>query len=242
LKEEELERLTATIQAIDELLRNLTNFRPYPRLLDRTDDPVLQDFLDHVVADARDARLLSAKALECLDEIQADLEAARQPLVEDDFPSDEPEPLPLIRPPADLERITMANPAGMREVVLVIDHSPETLQQVETILTDEDYRVISVQDGFSAISTYGRLWAAIDLVMISFDMPDMSGEDIFEELLAINPQAVTVVSYGDAPPEKSKLNQMLTRGLSGFLPKPYEREKIIRQIQSVLTHRSARGG
>ena len=129
----------------------------------------------------------------------------------------------------------MANPTGMREVVLVADHDPETLQATETMLTDEDYRVLSVRDAFEAVSIYARLWAAIDLVVLDFSMPGLSGDLIFDELQAINPNVAAVISGGYTHPDK--LSQMLGRGLSGFLPKPFTREKLIQQLQTVLAHR-----
>ena len=128
----------------------------------------------------------------------------------------------------------------MRELFLVADHDAAALHEIETMLTDEDYRVLSVRDAFEAISIYARLWAAIDLVVLDFSMPMMSGELIFDELQAINPNVAVVISSGFTHPEK--LSQMLGRGLSGFLPKPYNREKLIPQIKQVLAHRPRSGG
>jgi CheY-like chemotaxis protein len=239
MTEQDLEQITAEVRQLDQLLRGLSDFRPYSGLINRPNDPEFQTFLDHVVASVRDGRMLSGKALAALEEALA--EAQSPPLEVSDEPPDEPEPPPLIGPPVDIERITMANPTGMRELVLVADHSPQVLQEVEGMLAAEDYRVIGVRDGFEAIAIYGRLWAAIDLVILDFNLPGMSGELVFEELLAINPKMAAVVSYGISPPEKGKLNQMLARGLNGFLSKPYERGKLLRQIQSVLAHRAAGG-
>ncbi len=134
----------------------------------------------------------------------------------------------------------MANPTGMREVVLVADHNQATLAEIERILTEEDYRVLTVRDAFEAISIYARLWAAIDLVVLDFSMPGMNGDLIFDELQAINPKVAAVVTGGFTDP--AKLNQMLGQGLKGYLPKPSEREKFLRQIQQVLAHRPHSGG
>ena len=71
-------------------------------------------------------------------------------------------------------------------------------------------------------------------------MPGLSGDLMFDELQAINPGVAAVVSGGYTHPDK--LSQMLTRGLSGFLPKPFTREKLIRQIQTVLAHRPVARG
>lgn len=231
----EIETIAAGARALQETLRGLADFRRFPGLLDHP-APEVQAFLDHVVASVRDARALNGEVVERLEGILEELTVEPPPPV-----VEAPAPPQRYEPPSSLEQITMANPTGMREVVLIAESSAEILQEVENILTEEDFRVISVRDGFEAIAIYGRLWTAIDLVMLDFDLPGLSGELVFEELLAINPQVAVVVSSGFSAPEKGKLKGMLARGLSGFLPKPFERERLIRQIQSVLAHRQAPG-
>ena len=247
LSAEELEWLAGALKNIDDLLRGLSDFRQFPDLIGRN-DALLDVFLDHVVTSVRDARQLSARAIERLDEARHALaeeartvadEARRQ--AEGQPPAAPPPPVPprRVAPPANIEQITMANPTGMREVVLVAEHDAASLHEIETMLTDEDYRVLSVRDAFEAVSIYARLWAAIDLVIMDFSMPGLSGDLIFDELQAINPKVAAVVSGGYTHPDK--LNQMLGRGLSGFLPKPFEKERFIRQIEQVLAHRPPPG-
>ena len=246
LSAEELEWLAGALKDIDGLLRGLTDFRQFPDLISRN-DALLDVFLDHVVTSVRDARQVNARAIERLDnarhalaeETQMAADEARQQA--EGRPALEPLPAPTRRvvPPTNIEQITMANPTGMRELVLVAEHNAASLQEVETMLTDEDYRVLSVRDAFEAVSIYARLWAAIDLVIMDFSMPGLSGDLIFDELQAINPKVAAVVSGGFTHPDK--LNQMLGRGLSGFLPKPFEKDRLIRQIEQVLAHRPPPG-
>lgn len=245
LSREETDRLQTTLRNIDDLLKGLVDFRDYPELL-VSEDATLQNFLEHVVRSVQDARKLSTQALAQLEEAQqvdveeerltaeAALAAAHPP------PEPTPEPVRTFSPPANMEQIFMANPTGMREVVLVADHDPASLQATEEMLTEEDYRVISVRDAFEAVSIYGRLWTAIDLVVLDFSMPGLSGDLIFDEMQTINPNVAAVISGGYTHPDK--LREMLGRGLSGFLPKPYTREKLIRQIQQVMAHRPPAAG
>ena len=236
----ELEWLSGTLKDVDGLLRGLSDFRAYPDLLHR-DDEAVQSLLERIVHTVQNARLLSGKAIERLDEACADLAEqdrlqATSARGEAAAPTEEAAPpVRIVRPPANIEQITMANPTGMREVVLIADHDSVSLEATETILTEEDYRVLSVRDAFEAISIYARLWAAIDMVILDFSMPGLSGDLVFDELKAINPNVAVVISGGYTHPEK--LSQMLGQGLSGFLPKPFTREKFLRQIQQVLAHR-----
>lgn len=232
---EEIRSALDDARSLHETLRGMADFRRFPALLDRT-EPEVHAFLDHVVAAVRDARSLNEKVINRLEMTVEELTVEALPEV-----VEAPEAPRRYQPPTSLEQITMANPTGMREVVLVAESSASVLEEVEGFLTEEDYRVISVRDGFEAVATYGRLWTAIDLVMLDFDLPGLSGELVFEELLAINPHVAVVVISGFSAPEKGKFHQMLARGLSAFLPKPFERERLIRQIQSVMAHRQAPG-
>jgi CheY-like chemotaxis protein len=240
LSVEELQWLRASLEEVDRLLAGLADFGSFPDLITH-DDPQVQSLVERTVVSVRDARLLTAEMLANLDPAAPAALDTGAAETDPDLPEPSAASAPPLRvePPAHLEQITMANPTGMRELVLIADHDAEALAEIEQMLTAEDYRVLGVRDGFEAISIYARLWAAIDLVILDFSLPGMSGDLVFDELQAINPRVAAVVSSGFTHPQK--LKQMLAQGLSGFLPKPYERERLIHQIQQVLAHRPATG-
>jgi len=72
----------------------------------------------------------------------------------------------------------------------------------------------------------------IDLVLLDYFLPLMNDDAVFDELKAIDPKFRVIFSSGFA--EQAKIASMLARGLQGFIPKPYTREKLIEQIRSVL--------
>jgi CheY-like chemotaxis protein len=250
LAPEELQRLRAALAELDKLLAGLADFGGMPGLL-MHDDPQVQNLIERTVVNVGTARLLVTEMVAALEPQRGEErsgESSSGPVLagqNDDHPappnaSPGTAEAPLkVAPPANLAQITMANPTGMREVILIADHDPDALAEIEKLLTDEDFRVLTVRDGFEAISIYARLWAAIDLVILDFSLPGMSGDLVFDELQAINPRVAAVVSSGFTHPDK--LKQMLGQGLSGFLPKPYERERLIHQINQVLAHRPAIG-
>ena len=63
-------------------------------------------------------------------------------------------------------------------------------------------------------------------------MPVMDGADVFAELQTINPKVPVVLSSGFA--EQEPLRNMLSRGLRGFIPKPYTQQKLLTQVRSTL--------
>lgn len=139
------------------------------------------------------------------------------------------QPLKSAPIPAD---ISVLNRKGNRELILLVDDEVEISDLASTMLTDEGYRVILARDGFEALKIYQQLGTQIGLVILDFFLPVMDGDAVFDELRALNPEVVVVLSSGFA--EQSKLGNMLAQGLKGFIPKPYTREKLLEQVRSTL--------
>ena len=145
---------------------------------------------------------------------------------------------PIVKPPEfttvkrDATDVKIANPAGTRELVMIVDDEDLVTMLAQRVLTDEGYRVVTARDGFQAIETYRKLRDQISLIILDFTMPVMDGADVFEELLEINPQVPVVLSSGFA--EQDRLRAMLAKGLRGFIPKPYTQAKLLAQIRATL--------
>jgi CheY-like chemotaxis protein len=135
-------------------------------------------------------------------------------------------------PPAIVNDIRIANPNGPREMVLIVDDEEFVTMIAQRVLADEGYRVVTAKDGFQAIDIYRKLKDEIMLVILDFTMPVMDGADVFAELQLINPKVPVVLSSGFA--EQEPLRNMLSRGLRGFIPKPYTQQKLLTQVRSTL--------
>ncbi len=128
--------------------------------------------------------------------------------------------------------ISILNPDGARELVLIVDDEPEIAEFASTILAEEGYKVIVARDGFEALKIFQQIHREIGLIILDFFLPVMDGDAVFEELKAINPGVDVVLSSGFA--EQNKIGAMLAQGLRGFIPKPYTREKLLGQVRSTL--------
>jgi CheY-like chemotaxis protein len=128
--------------------------------------------------------------------------------------------------------LTIRNPQGRRELILVVDDDEEVLDRASAMLEDQDYRVALAKDGLEALHIYAKMSAEISLIILDFFLPVMDGDAVFEELQALNPNVQVVLSSGFA--EQTKLGAMLARGLCGFIPKPYTSEKLLDQVRSIV--------
>jgi CheY-like chemotaxis protein len=134
--------------------------------------------------------------------------------------------------PAIPPEISVLNPNGELELILLVDDETEIAGLASLMLTDEGYRVILARDGFEALKIYQQIGNQIGLIILDFFLPVMDGDAVFDELLALNPEVVVVLSSGFA--EQSKIGAMLALGLKGFIPKPYTSEKLLEQVRSTI--------
>jgi CheY-like chemotaxis protein len=139
---------------------------------------------------------------------------------------------PAAPPRPGQEQASIVNPEGTLELVMVVDDEELICKQTERVLVSQGYRVICASDPLRAIAMYRKFHKEIALVILDFTMPVMDGSEVFEELRAVNQRVPVVLSSGFA--EQDKLKAMLSKGLRGFLPKPYTPQKLLGQVRSTL--------
>jgi CheY-like chemotaxis protein len=133
---------------------------------------------------------------------------------------------------ATVSDFNVKNSKGNRELILLIEDETEVAELAAEMLAEEGYKVILAGDGFEALKIYEKIGKQIGLVILDYFLPVMDGDAIFDELRGMNPNINVVLSSGFA--EQHKISAMLNQGLSGFIPKPYTREKLLAQVRSTL--------
>src|SRR2546422_4630841 len=128
--------------------------------------------------------------------------------------------------------VRIKNANGAREYILLIEDEPDVADLASEMLAEEGYRVVIAHDGFEALKIYEKMGKRIGLVILDYFLPVIDGDAVFEELRSLNPKVNVVLSSGFA--EQTKIASMLAKGLRGFIPKPYSREKLLEQVRSTL--------
>jgi CheY-like chemotaxis protein len=128
--------------------------------------------------------------------------------------------------------VAIDNPTGTKELILIIDDEALIVALAKRMLTDAGYRVVTAPEPFQALETFKQLKEQVDLIILDFTLPIMDGSELFEELQKIKANVAVMLSSGFA--EQEKVRAMLTKGLRGFLPKPYTQEKLLAQVRSTL--------
>lgn len=114
-----------------------------------------------------------------------------------------------------------------KQKILIVDDSMFMRRQITMMIAEgEDKEIIEASNGMESIQLYQS--EKPDLVLLDITMPDKSGIEVLEELLAINPNANIIMC--SALGQEQMIADALRIGAKDFLVKPIKKE----QLQSVL--------
>jgi CheY-like chemotaxis protein len=136
----------------------------------------------------------------------------------------------------------MGEPQGGRKKILVLDDEANVVTYLETLLQDNGYDTVSAADGSEGLEKLRS--EKPDLVTLDISMPEKSGVRFYRELREdpeLSSILVVVVSavtgYGGKPEDFQKF--MSTRKHlappDGFVPKPIDRDELLRVIKDLLS-------
>lgn len=116
--------------------------------------------------------------------------------------------------------------------ILCIDDEPEILRLREQLLEMYGFVVITASSGPEGLQMLsdGR---TVDLVLLDYVMPGMSGDQIAEELKRLYPRLPIVLMSGF-----QKLPDPLLRRVDGYVRKGQDPEVVIETITRALTEKA----
>ncbi len=118
------------------------------------------------------------------------------------------------------------------ETILVVDDEPTIVQLGEKILTALGYKTLAACSGDEACRIFQESAGEIDLVILDFVMPGMSGEETFNRLREIDPHVRVLLSSGYSREDKPQ--ELITQGIQGFIQKPYFMKDLADAVQEAL--------
>ena len=123
-------------------------------------------------------------------------------------------------------------------MVLVVDDESGMRSLARTILENSGFTVLTARDGDEAILLFRRNAADVVAILLDLTMPAMSGEEAAAELQRIRPGVPIILSSGYG--EHEATGRLASKGLAGFLQKPYEPAALTNTLLRALEQRLIR--
>lgn len=122
-------------------------------------------------------------------------------------------------------------PRGAERILVIDDESP--VRDVLTLSLEHlGYSVTVASSGVEGLEIFKKNGAAFDLVILDILMPQLSGEEVLENLRKISPQLRVLLISGYSSEEVIK--RMVATGNVAFIQKPFTIEELAQNVRMLL--------
>jgi DNA-binding NtrC family response regulator len=118
------------------------------------------------------------------------------------------------------------------ETVLLVDDEEAILEVGRDLLKAMGYRVLIARDGSEAVQVYAKNKQIIDIVILDIVMPNMGGGATYDLMKQSDPDVRVLLSSGYSI--NGEATEMLERGCSGFIQKPFNMKALSEAMRKVL--------
>lgn len=140
--------------------------------------------------------------------------------------------LPALEQKESQDLVQLDLPLGQGELILVVDDEEAIRKITKTSLETYNYKVLTANDGISALALYVQHQAQISVVLVDMMMPAMTGSNTIQALKKIQPQAKIIAVSGLS--FNNNLSQLTNLGVKKFLCKPYTSRELLQALQEVI--------
>ncbi|MGH1363441.1 MAG: response regulator [Calditrichia bacterium] len=123
-------------------------------------------------------------------------------------------------------------PAGK---ILVVDDEQYLREVFVSMLKLNGYGCFEASSGAQAIALYTQRQDEIDLIILDYAMPGMSGAEVYKKLKEINPKARIMLCTGYA--DQKEISGFINNGEMEYLPKPFTIEILSKKVKRALKPR-----
>ena len=124
-----------------------------------------------------------------------------------------------------------AAPRPGSETVLLVDDEAMIRNLGRMILQRYGYQVLLAEDGVDALNVYRSKHDEINLVVLDLTMPRLSGRDVLQKLVEIDPNVRVLLASGYSA---EHIIELESDRILGFVGKPYRPDDLARQVRSAL--------
>jgi CheY-like chemotaxis protein len=125
-----------------------------------------------------------------------------------------------------------ARSAQGKETILLAEDEEIVAKATTMLLAHGGYQVIHSADGLEAVNVYREKRDEIDLVLLDYRMPGLSGAEAFLQLREMDPQVPVILMSGNL--SVAEFADLEAKGLRAILRKPCSRVELTETVRRVL--------
>jgi CheY-like chemotaxis protein len=139
-----------------------------------------------------------------------------------------------------VERTAAARHADApRSLVLVVDDEGDVRRTAQAMLEEVGFDVVAAADGAEGVEVFLAQRGRLGAVLLDMTMPRMGGEEAFRRMHRIDPAVPVILMSGFD--EQEAVARLESRGLAGFIRKPYRLQALVAKLREAIAGSAARG-
>jgi CheY-like chemotaxis protein len=140
--------------------------------------------------------------------------------------------LPACRKKIEKEKSQAISIINGSETVLLVDDEDMIVEVGSQLLSRLGYKVLTAKNGREALDIYESRKNEISCVILDMIMPGQNGSETFDRLRRVDGGIKVLLSSGYS--QDGQAEQIMQRGCSGFIQKPFTLEDLSGKIRQVL--------
>ena len=124
-------------------------------------------------------------------------------------------------------------------LILAVDDSPSMREMLATVLRESGFKVVEAEDGVKALEVAKS--QAVDVVLTDQNMPNMDGLSLVKNLRGLPAYRETPIMMLTTESSAEMKQKGRDAGATGWMVKPFDPDKLVRMLKSVVGMKSRSG-
>ena len=121
-----------------------------------------------------------------------------------------------------------------KKEIMVIEDDAFTRKLVENVFS-KSHNITGLGDTVAALETYIK--CAPDILFLDINLPNVSGHELLEQIMKIDPQAHVIMLSGNS--DRENILQAVQKGAKGFVGKPFTAQQLLKHVEDYITKKGA---
>ncbi len=114
--------------------------------------------------------------------------------------------------------------------ILIVDDEPGIVEEINSFLAEEGYEIRTADTANEGIRVFKNFKP--DVILLDMKLPDQPGIEVLRIVKQLSPATKVIVNTGYV--DQKMIDEAEALGRDAFLQKPFNLERLVEEIQSVL--------